>query len=177
MGFLFAALVRLLLRVIFRALAAACRAVHLEMRAAGERQRTHRDSTRIALWGFSQVAPGVWQDREEAMKPEVSLRLTHPEWQAVHRLQRMGLVVDQDEEKFIFNLGQGPFGAAAELPLTRCAFVRQIRRRLFLVGCSKRGQQLLKLVSFEPGRGQKFAWSGFELIIFQHVLSITIYSR
>jgi hypothetical protein len=89
------------------------------------------------------------------MKLEMSLRLTHPELQAVHRLQRMGLVVDQDEEKFVFNLGQCPFGAAAELPLTRCAFLRQIRRRLFFVGCSKRRKQLLKLVSFEPGRGQK----------------------
>ena len=63
MGFLFAALVRLVLGVIFRALAAAFRAVHLEMRAACERPRTHRDSTCIALWGFSQVAQGVLQDR------------------------------------------------------------------------------------------------------------------
>jgi hypothetical protein len=63
MGFLFAALVRLLLGGIFRALAAAFCAVHLEMGAAGERQRTHRDPTRVALWGFSQVAQGVLQDR------------------------------------------------------------------------------------------------------------------
>ena len=63
MGFLFAALVRLLLGVILRALAAAFRAVHLEMGAACERQRTHRDTTRIALWGFSQGAQGVLQDR------------------------------------------------------------------------------------------------------------------
>ena len=111
------------------------------------------------------------------MNPEVRLRLTHPELQPVHRLQRIGLLVDQDEEKFVFNLGHCPFGAAAELPLTRCAFLRQIRRILFLVGCSKRRKQLLKLVSFEPGRGQKFAWSGFSLMIFQHVLSITVYSR
>jgi len=166
MGFLFAALVRLLLRVIFLALAAAFCALHLAGSAAGERQRTHRDSTRIALWGFSQVAQGVLQDREEAMNPAMSLRLTQPAWQAVHRLQRLGLVVDQDEEKFICHLGQGPFGAAAELPLTRCAFLRQIRRRLFLVGCSKRGQQLLKLVSFEPGRGQKFACLVFNSFYF-----------
>ena len=63
MGFLFAALVRLLLGVIFRTLAAAFCAVHLEMGAAGARQRTHRDSTRLALGGFSQVAQGVLQDR------------------------------------------------------------------------------------------------------------------
>ena len=63
LGFLFAALVRLLLGVIFRALAAAFCAVHLEMGAAGARQRTHRDPTRVALWGFSQVAQGLLQDR------------------------------------------------------------------------------------------------------------------
>jgi len=67
MGCLFAALGRLWLRVICRALAAAFCAVHLELRAAGERQRPHRDSTRLALWGFSQVAQGVLQDREEAI--------------------------------------------------------------------------------------------------------------
>ena len=44
-------------------LAAAFCAVHLEMGAAGKRQRTHRDPTRVALWGFSQVAQGLLQDR------------------------------------------------------------------------------------------------------------------
>lgn len=63
MGVLFAALVRLLLGVILRALAAAFCAVHLAMGAAGERQRTPRDPTRVALWGFSQVAQGLLQDR------------------------------------------------------------------------------------------------------------------
>ena len=63
LGFLCAALVLLLLGGILRALAAAFRAVHLEIGAACERQRTHRHTTRVALGGFSQVAPGVWQER------------------------------------------------------------------------------------------------------------------
>jgi len=62
-GLLFAALGRLWLGGLLRALAAAGRAVHLESRAACERHRTHRDTTRIALWGFSQGAPGVLQER------------------------------------------------------------------------------------------------------------------
>ena len=95
------------------------------------------------------------------MHPAVSLRLTHPALPAVHRLQRLGRLVDQDEEQFVFTLGPCPCGAAAELPLTRCAFLRQIRRIRLLVGGSKRRKQLLKLVSFEPGRGQKCAWFGF----------------
>ena len=63
MGFLFAAIVLLLLGVIFRTLAAAFCAVHLEMGTACERQRTPRDTPRVALWGFSQVAQGLLPDR------------------------------------------------------------------------------------------------------------------
>ena len=109
------------------------------------------------------------------MKPVVGLGLTQPKLQAVHRLQGIGLLIDQDEEELVFDLRQCPCGAAADLSLTSLPCLRQVRGILVFIGRLKRWQQLLKLVHLEPSCGQKFTWSVFQLVMDQHVLSITYF--
>src|SRR5438105_11951266 len=71
-------------------------------------------STRCAaLRGLSQSAQGVPQDGQQAMNPIVGLRLTQLKLQPVHDLQRVGLLVDHDEQEFVFKARQGPFCATA----------------------------------------------------------------
>jgi hypothetical protein len=145
-SFLLAAVVLLLFGVIFRTLAAAFAPVNRQVGTAGACQLTGCHTTRVALGGLPEVAQGVLQDRQEAMHPVVGLWLTQPKLQAVHRLQGVGLLIDQDKEKLGFDLRQCPCGAAAALSLTGFPCLRQLRGILFLLGCLKCRQQLLKLV-------------------------------
>ena len=92
------------------------------------------------------------------MNPVVGLWLTQPKLQAVHRLQGVSLLIDQDEEELVFALRQCPCGAAADLPLTGFPCLRQVRGICLLLGRLKRRQQLLKLVHLESSCGQKFTW-------------------
>ena len=55
------------------------------------------------------------------MNPVVGLWLAQPKLQAVHRLQRIRLLIDQDEEQLVFHLGQEAFGTTADLPLASLA--------------------------------------------------------
>src|SRR4030095_5480454 len=159
--FLLAAIVLLLFGVILWTLAAACAPVNRQVGTAGACQITGRHTPRVALGGLPEVAQGLLQDWQEAMHPVVGLRLTQPTLQAMHRLQGVGLLIDQDEEKLVFTLRQCPWGAATDLPLTGFPFLRQVRGRLFLIGRLKRKQQLLKLVQLEPSCSQKFTWFVF----------------
>ena len=95
------------------------------------------------------------------MNPGVGLGLTQPKVQAVHRLQGVGLLIDQDEEELVFALRQCPCGAAAALSLTSLPCLRQVRGIRGLLGRLKRREQLLKLVQLEPSCGQKFTWFVF----------------
>jgi hypothetical protein len=90
------------------------------------------------------------------MNPVMGLGLTQSKWQAVHRLQGVGLLINQDEEELVFALRQCPCGAAADLPLTGCPFLRQLRGIRFLIGRLKRRQQLLTLAQLSPSCSQKF---------------------
>src|SRR5215813_13057584 len=92
------------------------------------------------------------------MNSVVGLGFTQPKLQAVHRLQGVGLLIDQDEEELVVDLRHCPCGAAADLPLTSLPFLRQVRGILFLIGRLKRRQQLLKLVQLEPSCDQKCTW-------------------
>ena len=56
------------------------------------------------------------------MNPIVGLGLAQIELQAVHDLQWIGLLVDEDEEQLVFHLRQDAFGAAAALALAYLAF-------------------------------------------------------
>ena len=51
------------------------------------------------------------------MNPIVRLGLTQAKVQAMHGLQGIGLLIDEDKKHFVFHLGQETFGAAAHLPL------------------------------------------------------------
>ena len=55
------------------------------------------------------------------MNPIVALRLIQLALQPVHRLQRIGLLVDQDEEQLVFHVRQNAFGAATALALAHLA--------------------------------------------------------
>ena len=56
------------------------------------------------------------------MNPRVGLGLAQSKLQAVHGLQRIGLLVDEDKEQLVFRLRQDAFGAAAALALAHLAF-------------------------------------------------------
>src|SRR6266478_6075663 len=51
------------------------------------------------------------------MNPVVGLGLAQPELQAVHRLQRIRLLIDQNKEQLVCHLRQDAVGAATDLPL------------------------------------------------------------
>src|SRR2546422_590202 len=59
------------------------------------------------------------------MDPVVRLGLTQPKVQAVHGLQGVGLLIDEDKKQFVFHLGQAAFGAAAT-PVTGVPIICQM---------------------------------------------------
>ena len=79
------------------------------------------------------------------MDPVVGLRLTHLKLPRVQRLQRVGLLIDQNKQKFVFEALQHAFDAATSTALPGFAGTRQRRWIALFVGLLKRGQQLLKL--------------------------------
>jgi len=137
-GFLLAAIGLLLFGIILWALAPAFAPVNRQVGTASACQITGRHMPRVALGGLPEVASGLLQDGQEAMNPVVGLWLTQPKLQAVHRLQGVGLLIDQDEEKLVFALRQCPCSATADLPLTGFPFLREVRGILFLIGRLKR---------------------------------------
>ena len=93
------------------------------------------------------------------MNPIVGLGLAQITLQAVHGLQRIGLLVDEDEEQLIFHLRQDAFGAAAALALAHLAFPGLVWRIEEGIGRSKGRQHTRKLVVSQSGRGQELSWS------------------
>src|ERR671929_53430 len=64
------------------------------------------------------------------MNPVVGLRLTQCELQPVHDLQRVGLLVEQDEQKFVFKARQRPFRATASMALDIYSWLAQRLHRI-----------------------------------------------
>src|SRR6267143_7017310 len=91
------------------------------------------------------------------MNPIVALRLTQLELQPVHRLQRIGLLVDKDEEQLIFHVRQNAFGAAAALALAYLAFPGLVWRIVYSIGGSKGRPYTRKLFVRQAGRGEELA--------------------
>ena len=91
--------------------------VNRQVGTAGASQITGRHTTGVALGGLPEGAQGLLQDWQEPMNPVVGSGLTQPKVQAVHRLQGVDLLIDQDEEELVFAFRQCPCGAAADLPL------------------------------------------------------------
>jgi hypothetical protein len=95
------------------------------------------------------------------MNPVVRLGLTQSKVQAMHGLEGIGLLIDEDKKQFVFHLGQETFGAPAHLPLAYFAvpgFVRWITRG---IGRDKRWQHPQKLLLGQSSRGEKVSWSIF----------------
>src|SRR5438128_4073795 len=106
------------------------------------------------------------------MNPIVGLGLAQIELQAVHGLQRIGLLVDEDEEQLVCHLRQDAFGAAAALALAHLAFPGLVWRIEEGIGRSKGRQHTRKLVVSQSGRGQELSWSVLYGQIGEHTTSI-----
>ena len=72
------------------------------------------------------------------MKPIVGLRLTHIKLQSMPRLQGIGLLIDQNKQKFVFKALQDTFGPAAGATLAWCAGAAQLVRIPLCIGTLKR---------------------------------------
>ena len=117
------------------------------------------DPARVALRRHAESGEGPWQDGEHVMHPRVGLGLAQSAWQAVHGVQWIGLLVDEDEEQLVFHLRQDAFGAAAALALAHLAFPGLVWRREYGRGRSKGRQHTRTLVVRQSGRGQDLSRS------------------
>jgi hypothetical protein len=156
--FLLAAGVLLLLHGIGRTLAPAFRAVDDPIGSALEGQGAGGDPMRIAFRRHAQRGEGLCQDREQAMHPIGALRLAQSKLQPVHCLQGVGLLVDQNEESFVFHLREDTFGAAPPLALACLAFPGLLGRITSGIGHSKGREHLGELLVCQARRGQELSW-------------------
>src|SRR5215831_14756979 len=95
------------------------------------------------------------------MNPVVCLGLAQPKVQAVHGLQGIGLLIDEDKKQLVFHLGQEAFGATAHLPLAYFALPGFIQRITSGIGRDKRWQYTQKLLVGQASRGEKVSSSIF----------------
>jgi len=93
------------------------------------------------------------------MNPVVGLGLAQPELQAVHRLQRIRLLIDKKKEQLVFHLRQDAFGAATDLPLAYLPLPGLGRWIQRCIGRSKRREHTRELCMRQSGRGQKLSRS------------------
>ena len=93
------------------------------------------------------------------MNPIVGLWLAQIELQAVHGLQRIGLLVDEEKEPLVCHLWQDAFGAATALALAHLAFPGLVWRIEYSIRRSKGRQHMRKLVVRQSGRGQELSRS------------------
>ncbi len=157
--FLLAAGLLLVLRGIGWTLAPALRAVYDHIGSALQGKGAAGDPARIAFRRHAESGSGALPDGEQGMHPIVALGLTPLEWQTVHRLQRIGLLVDEEEEQLVFPVRQNAFGAAAALALASLAFPRLVWRIAYGIGGSKGRQYTRKLFVRQAGRGQELSRS------------------
>ena len=110
------------------------------------------------------------------MNPVVGLRLTQVELHAMHGLQEVGLLVDQDEPELVLNAWQGAFRSTTRAPLSWLAGACQCTR-IELCVCRLKGRhQCQKLFPRESGRSEERVGAVLLLVIVQHTL-ILHYSR
>jgi hypothetical protein len=83
---------------------------------------------KIALGRHFQIGQCAPQHRQQPMNPVVGLRLAQSKLQAVQGLQRRGLLIDQNEQQFVFKRLQSSLGTTARLAVARFALRRLIRR-------------------------------------------------
>jgi hypothetical protein len=96
-----------LLRGIRRALAAPLGPIEGPCGGARQHERTGGHPAGVPLWGHIERHSGPSQNGEQAMNPVVRLGLTQPKVHAVHSVQGVGLLIDEDK-KFVVQLFLGP---------------------------------------------------------------------
>jgi len=74
----------------------------------------------------------------------------------VHGLQRVSLLINQNEQQFVFNSPPGSFGPAPGEALARFAFSRLVQGIKGVISRLKGGQQSSKLLNLQAGCGKKF---------------------
>ena len=87
------------------------------------------------------------------MNPRVGLRLAQAELQAVQGLQRLGLLIHQDEQQLVGHLRQGPFGACTDAALARLACLGLVRWVQVRIGIGKRRNQPGEFLVRQSGYG------------------------
>ncbi len=65
---------------------------------AFQEQRTRGETAGVAFGGMASSGQGLWEHGEQVMHPGVGLRLTHSKLPRVQRLQRVGLLRDQNKQ-------------------------------------------------------------------------------
>jgi len=141
------------------AVAAALRPIKRPIGGALQRQETGSAPARVAVWRHVECHEGARQDGQHVMHPVGGLGLAQIAWAAMHGLQRLGLLRDEDEQPFVFPRWQGAWGPATDSTLAPFAFqglVRRIQRR---IGGRKRREQTRKLCMRQSRRGEKLSRS------------------
>ena len=93
------------------------------------------------------------------MNPVGGLGLAQMELQAMHSLQRIGLLKNEDEKQFVFHLWQGSCRPTTDSTLARLALqglARRIQRR---IGGRKCREQTRKLCVRQSGRSEELSRS------------------
>jgi hypothetical protein len=161
MGFLLAAVVLPLLGWLDRALTAAFGPIDGQIRYPFPRQRVPRHAPGLACGLHAQVGERLVQDGEQTVHPGVSLGLTQVKLSCMHGLERMRLLVDDNEQEFIRHARERTRGSASYTALSWLAFVCQLAGIALEVCGLKSGQQLQKFLQREAGRCEKIAGSVF----------------
>ena len=99
------------------------------------------------------------QNGQQVMNPVVGLGLAQMELQAMHGLQRIGLLKDEDEKQFVFHLWQGSCGPTTDSTLARLALQGLIRRIQRRIGGRKRREQTRKLCVRQSSRSEELSRS------------------
>ena len=144
------------------ALAAALRPIQGDMGGARQHEGAGGDRARVACRRPSQIGEGALQDGPPVMPPRVGLELAPSAWHAVQGVQRMGLLLDKEEEHRICRLQPDPFGATPDLPLAHGACEGLVRRRECCRGRSTCRQHTRTCLVRQAGRGEKLSWSVFQ---------------
>ena len=122
----------------------------------------------LSLRREAQVVQGGLEHRQEAMNPVIGLRLTEAEQLALHDLERVGLLIDQNEQQLRFGRWQNRGTSTAGLPLASLAGERAIHRIASFIGSDERREHTLELPQGQARQCQESPWLSLDLFIGEH---------
>src|SRR5215510_1687616 len=106
------------------------------------------------------------------MNPIVGLGLTQLKGQAMHSLEGIGLLIDENKEQLIFQLRQATFRATPNLAAACVAIPGFVQRIAGGIGGLKGWQQQQKLFMCQSSCAQKLSWPIFQGGISYHTVII-----